>query len=453
MEKIIMDYRISPNIFVITLILLLTACSSNEIYRSEYKTCIYKVSGDCPKNAIQVHAPDKKDEYQLGFVEYDDQGQFRDRKQMNAVLDEYRRLAISNDMLLITYVHGWHHSAQPEDSNIISFRRMLADVSKMEGIGSKQQGRKKRKVIGLYIGWRGDSISVPYINGLTFWDRKNTAHDVGQQGVTELLLKVEEIVNVKIGMGKKNSPLMTSRLVVIGHSFGGAVVYSSLQKVLADRFIDSRRGKTFRDNAKGFGDLVVLINPAFEALRFAALYDLSQEGCRGYFNTQLPKLAILTSEADYATKYAFSIGRFFSTLFESHLTLERHYCNKPGNNGIQTMQISEGEADRNTVGHFKPYLTHRLNPSTDKKVRKDNFQIKQLQTVWAKHTNDIAVDFVGSQLESLKRTTPLNPYLNIKVDKELINDHNDIWRPQIVAFIRDLILISTTPVSEIKGSE
>ncbi len=445
-----MNHRISKNLFSLALVLFLTACSSNEIYRSDYKICNYKAPGDCNKSALQVYAPEEKNEYRLGFVEYDDQGQLRDRKQMNAVLDNYQRLAASDDVLLITFVHGWHHSAQPDDGNILSFRKMLADVSKMESTSSEQQLRKKRKVIGVYIGWRGDSISVPYVNDLTFWDRKNTAHDVGQQGVTEVLLKLEEIVNVKIGIGEENPPPMTSRLVVIGHSFGGAIVYTSLQKVLADRFIDSRRDKTYQDDAKGFGDLVVLMNPAFEAMRYAALYDLSQEGCRGYFNTQLPKLAILTSETDYATKYAFSIGRFFSTLFESHVTLERHYCNKPGNNGIQVMQINEGEADRNTVGHFKPYLTHRLNPATGQKVRKDDFQIKQLQTVWAEHTNDIAVDFVGSQLISLKRTNPLNPYLNITVDNELINNHNDIWRPQIIAFISDLIAISTTPVSNTK---
>lgn len=435
------------NIFSLTLVLLLVACSNNDIYRNVYSPCEYKTSGDCEKNALQVHAPDEAGEYQLGFVEYDDQGQLRDPKQRDAVVDAYRRVASSEDVLLITFVHGWHHSARPEDGNIQSFRKLLSEVSNMEGVGSKQQSRKKRKVLGVYIGWRGDSMNVPYINSVTFWDRKNTAHKVGQQGVTEVLLKLEEIVNVKTGIEEENPPPMTSRLVVIGHSFGGAVVYGSLQKVLADRFIDSRRGKTFKDDAKGFGDLVVLMNPAFEALRFAALYDLSQEGCRGYFSSQLPKLAILTSEADLATKYAFFAGRLFSTIIETHNTLDRHYCDKPGESGMKTMQISEGQADRNTVGHFEPYITHRLVPTTDVKERKDDFQIKQLQTVWATHTNDVAVDFVGSQLESLNRTTPLNPYLNVKVDKELINDHNDIWRPQIVAFIRDLIVISTTPVS------
>jgi hypothetical protein len=447
MESFVMYHRIFQYLITLTFVLLLASCSSNVMYRSDYEICTYKGSTDCSRNALQIHAPGEEGEYRLGFVEYDDQGQLRDPRQMNAVLDEYQRLAAFDDVLLISFVHGWHHSAQPGDGNIVSFREMLTKLSLMEDIGSKQQGRKKRKVIGIYIGWRGDSISVPYVNTVTFWDRKNTAHDVGQQGVTEVLLRLEEIVNVKKGIEEETPPPLTSRLVVIGHSFGGAVVYTSLQKILTDRFIDSRESKTFQGDAKGFGDLVVLMNPAFEAMRFSALYDLSQQGCRRYFKSQLPKLAILTSEADYATKYAFSIGRSFSTLFESHVTLERHYCNKPGAGGIQVMQIKEGQADRNTVGHFKPYLTHRLNPATDNKERSVDFQISQLQTIWAEHTNDIPVAFVGSQLESLNRTNPLNPYLNITVNKELINDHNDIWRPQIIDFIRDLIVISTTPVS------
>ena len=199
-----MKRHISQSLFLLLLLLFLTACSSNDIYRSDYEACNYKTSGDCAENALQVHAVDEQNEYRLGFVEYDDQGQLRDPKQMDAVLDEYQRIASSDDVLIITFVHGWHHSAKPEDGNIVSFRNMLGEVSKMESIGSAQQERKKRKVLGLYIGWRGDSISVPYVNNATFWDRKNTAHNVGQQGVTEVLLKLEEIVNVKIGTEEEN---------------------------------------------------------------------------------------------------------------------------------------------------------------------------------------------------------------------------------------------------------
>ncbi len=433
------------SLLVFSLILVVSACTANKMYRKDYVPCTYKGPGDCAESALQVYAPGAMDEYRLGFIEYDDQGQLHDPKQMEAVLNEYYQLAGTGDVLLIAFVHGWQHSAEPDDSNIVSFRKMLAQVSEVEGIGSEQQLRVKRKVLGLYVGWRGKSLKIPVVNGLTFWDRKSTAHDVGQHGVTEVLLRLEEIVNIKVGMKEEDPPPVNSRLVVIGHSFGGAVVYTSLQKILADRFIDSRRGKTFQDDAKGFGDLVVLMNPAFEALRFASLYDLSQNGCRRYFSTQVPRLAILTSEADYATKYAFTAGRLFSTLFESHLVLDRHYCSQPGKQGIQPMQIDEGQADRNAVGHFSPYITHRLEATTTRLERRADYKISDILTIWATHKNDEPLEFDGSRLVSLGRTTALNPYLNISVDKALINDHNDIWRPRVANFIRELIVISTTP--------
>lgn len=431
-------------LFVPILLFLLGACAGNDIYRDDYTPCIYSSANDCAHSAVQVSASGKDHEFHLGFVEYDDQGQLRDREQMDAVLNKYREMAGKEDVMLVAFVHGWHHNAKPGDSNIKSFRQLLAGVSNTESLASRQQRRNKRKVLGVYIGWRGESITVPLVRELTFWDRKNTAHDVGQQGVTELLLKLEEIINVRSGFSNNNKSAK-SRLVVIGHSFGGAVVYTSLQKVLADRFINSRKSKTHSGNASGFGDLVVLMNPAFEALRFATLYDLSQEKCRGYFPSQLPRLAILTSESDYATKYAFPAGRFFSTFFESHTSLKRHYCSRPGSKGVTQMDIKEGEADRNTVGHFDNYLTHDLKPLVQSKLRSKDFLISQLQTMWARHTNDKPVEFEGSQLVSLGRTVPLNPYLNIRVHKKLIKDHNDIWRPEIISFVRDLITISVTP--------
>jgi hypothetical protein len=99
---------------------------------------------------------------------------------------------------------------------------------------------------------------IPVINGLTFWDRKNTAEDVGYLGVTELLLKLEEISNIRNSV----KPPIKSRLIIIGHSFGGAVVYSATSQILMGRFMNSRPGKGFTDSAQGFGDLVVLLDLA-----------------------------------------------------------------------------------------------------------------------------------------------------------------------------------------------
>ena len=341
----------------------------------------------------------------------------------------------------------FHHSAEPGDDNIKEFRHLLTRISETEHANSKKLKQPARKVLGLYIGWRGDSITIPYINAVTFWDRKNTAHTVGLQGVTEVLLKLEEIVNVKAGTETTEPKPNNSRLVVIGHSFGGAVLYTSLQQILADRFIDSRKGKTFSGDANGYGDLVVLVNPAFEATRFATLYDISQEGCRRYFPSQLPKLVILTSEKDYATKYVFPLGRFFSTFFESDTTLTRHQCTEKGE---KELLVDEGEAGRNTVGHFDPYLTHHLVLAKTKRLRSAEFSYRALQNTWANQKAGGTLHFEDTDLIHLDRTRPLNPYLNITVDGELIHNHNDIWGDAVISFVRDLIVISTLPVQPTK---
>lgn len=434
--------ELSVLIFTLLSVLIFSGCAQNAAYRTDYRSCEYTQSGDCANHAIQHHAPDQPGEYYLSFVEFDDQGQLWDRKQLRKALETYQPIAGTHDVLLVAFIHGWHHNADPEDSNIKEFRRLLTKLSHAEF-----NGGTKRKVLGVYIGWRGESLTIPVINGTTFWERKNTAHKVGQQGVTEVLLRLEEIVNVKAGMDRAKPQPLKSRLVTIGHSFGGAVLYTALQQILEDRFIDSRQYKTSTGDANGLGDLVVLMNPAFEALRYATLYDISQDDCRSYFRSQLPKLAILTSETDRATGWAFPLGRFFSTFFETHTTLERHHCTGTGKSHISPMKIAEGDADRHTVGHFEPYLTHRLIPLTTPtpEKRSTKFDYRALQDLWSQQKRSGSFVFDNTELIHLGTTVPNNPYLNIRVDRHLIKGHNDIWHDDIVSFLRDLIMISTTP--------
>ncbi|SDZ09096.1 esterase [Nitrosomonas sp. Nm33] len=428
---------------VFTVFFIINGCAQKGAYRTDFTPCTFNQSDDCAQSAIQHHAPDQAAEYRLGFVEFDDQGQLHQRKQMEAVLDNYYPIAAKDDVLLILFIHGWHHDARPGDNNIQEFRKLLEKIARIENASANLNNHTPRKILGLYVGWRGESIEVPVLKETTFWERKNTAHEVGLQGVTELLLRLEEIVNVKTGMETIVPKPRNSRFIVIGHSFGGAVLYTALQQVMADRFVDSRPNKIFSDDAKGFGDLVVLMNPAFEAMRFATLYDISQQSCRHYFPSQLPRMAVLTSEKDYATRYAFPIGRFFSTIFETHTTLKRHHCTA---SGPKEIFIDEGEADRNTIGHFEPYLTHELVPATTKQLRGSDFSYRQLQNTWSKQTHEGTLHFEDVDLIHLGNTQPLNPYLNIYVDGKLIPDHNKIWGDSVISFIRDLIVLSSLPV-------
>jgi len=409
---------------------LLTGCASNEIYRSIYEPCSVSPGNACEQNSLHLYNTGKDNEYTLGFVEIDDQGQMRDRKQMQALLDTLYKKAAEESVLLNVFVHGWHHNARPGDPNIESFKDNLAKLSAIESRRSKQLKRPARKIVGVYVGWRGESLDVPPFNYLTFWDRKSTAQDVGYLGVSELLVKLEEIANVRNSM----IPPIKSRLVVIGHSFGGAVVYSATSQILASRFVDSQEGKGFTDTAKGFGDLVVLLNPAFEALRYAPFYDLAQSRC-SYFPEQVPRLAILTSEADSATGTLFPLGRVFSTFFETHHDIERNDCKHP-------LALDEGEADRNTVGHYLPLISHTLKP-LDKEKNMRVASYANMKNIWSTQTPGGSTQYGSTVLTHLNKTTPQNPYLNIRVDEEIIDGHNDVFNEKVMQFIRLLIGLST----------
>ena len=420
------------SLWMLSILFIITGCASNEIYRTDYTTCTVSSGSQCVKHSLQKHNANTDSEFMLGFVEIDDQGQLRDRAQMRALIDSLYQIAVNDSILINVFVHGWHHNAAPGDPNIESFKNALARLSKIEHDLSLTKHTATRKVVGVYVGWRGESITIPGLNYLTFWDRKSTAQEVGHLGVTELLLKLEEIANVKNSL----SPPIKSRLVVVGHSFGGAVVYNATTQILASRFIDSRAGKGYVDTAKGFGDLVVLLNPAFEALSYAPSYDLAQARC-SYFDNQVPRLVILTSEADYATKLAFPAGQTFSTFFETHNTIERNDCKF-------SLTLDEGEADRNAVGHYLPLISHTLKPVDEQTQQMAVANYTNMKNIWSTQTKGGATQFGSTVLTHLNKTEPRNPYLNIRVDKELIADHNDVFGGRVMDFLRLLIELSTT---------
>lgn len=433
---------------VLSVLVLLTACAPHTLYRSNYQRCVSaQPDTDCPASALQEYRPASPSEagYLLGFIEFDDQGQLFDRAQMTAVVNAvFEEAAPENkDLLMVVFVHGWKHSAAPGDDNIETFRAALRHLSAAEARIGRASGVPPRQVVGIYLGWRGGSVTVPVAKEATFWDRKNTAHKVGHGGVTEALNRLELVRKTKDALAPDGRS--STRLVVVGHSFGGAVVFSALSQILEGRFIHTAGPIGTVSNAEGFGSLVVLINPAFEAVRFAPLSDMSTE--RGtYFNAQLPVLAILTSEADDATRLAFPAGRLVSTLFEETRQVERY-------NGLtrQKEAIDQNKANITAVGHFDPYKTHDLRAAgQDRGAGSERPAADQPEETFFRNSqrweNDKPggeIPFSGSLLKRTGTSAGRNPYLVIRVDKQLIRDHNDIDDPRVIEFINQLILISS----------
>ena len=434
----------------ITLVLVaafaFAGCTPHKPYRTGTEICVSnQPAQDCQERALQAYKdtahPDAG--YLLGFIEFDDQGQVFERQQMDAVLTALQTEAASKNLLMVVFVHGWKHSAAPGDPNIETFRKSLERISELESRISRETGAEERKVVGIYLGWRGGSVTWPGVKELTFWDRKNTAHKVGHGGVTEVVSRLELVRKTQDAVegDQGRSP---TRLVVIGHSFGGAVVYSALSQILTTGFVDTVGPAGTLTDVKGFGDLVVLINPAFEATLFTSLSDMSNERPT-YFPAQLPVIAVLTSEADDATKRAFPIGRWFSTFFEKHREEKRI-------NGVTGEEevIDQKNANITAVGHFEPYRTHYLraagepgaavpDPPTVEASVERFFDVSRR---WEKDEPGSVIEFEGSVLERTPNSAGRNPYLVIRVDKQLIPDHNDIDDWRIASFVRQLILIA-----------
>jgi len=437
-------------------VIFLPACMGNSFYHPTFKPCtVENNANSCKTNSIQAYtSPDGSENYTLGFVEFDDQGQLFDRNQLDSLTEALYSDVNSKDLLLIVFVHGWRHNSEESDENLAEFKKILKGTSSLETAVSKSDNRNARKVVGVYLGWRGLSVNAPGLTFFTFWDRKNTAHKVGHSGVIEVLSKLEMIKNVRNQKLRDPGSPAPTQLVVIGHSFGGAVLYSALSQVLMDRFIHPDQNVGVDGDVAGFGDLVVLVNPAFEALQFSTLRQMSNK--RTYFNTQLPVLAVMTSEADTATGFWFPFGRFFSTLPEKYYGDEK-------------------SADRTALGHYDPFITHHLyyadydsqdedpeepncpgggkKPANKKAEQSENRQERKLQ-VESSNFRDVKegwdsdqlgfIGFPGSELEHhLDKSGPHNPYLNILVDKQIIPNHDNIYCKRVRDFIQHLIILSS----------
>ncbi len=430
----------------------LPACASFKQYRTDYGVCVSNElppPAECEAHALQQLAVGDDSEFLLGFIEFDDQGQLWDRKQMWAVIDRFAAELASRDLLMVVFVHGWKHSAQPYDGNIETFRAVLAGLANAEKQISEVTRQPQRRVGGVYLGWRGASITMPVVKELSFWNRKKIAQKVGKVGVTEVLDRFEQIRRVKDHVAGGAS---RTRLIAVGHSFGGALVYSALANDLGSGFVHTTGPDGTVSDVAGFGNLVVLINPAFEALLFAPLSDMSAE--RGtYFGSQLPVLAVLTSEADYATRYAFPMGRAFSTFLERERTITRF------NAVTRTDEtIDEEDANRKAVGHFEPYRTHLLYPTGEatreqapRLAAADSFaRLQQFGESWVTDKPGSKIPFQNFMLERTIDSAGRNPYLVIYVDKQLIRDHNDIADWRVINFLKQLILLSSQRPEEVQ---
>lgn len=445
--------------------------------------------------------------YELYIAEFDDQGRpFRGPKyptpegQVDRFLEAVRTKAGSSSAVtkeisdspkagthnsgvsIVVFIHGWKHGAAYDDGNVKSIRRLLNQLSVVEDVTGCN-----RKVIGLYVGWRGDGtrLGEPFETA-TFWSRKLAASHVAEGGIQEVLSSlraIQALSNANDAMSDKPDSSYSCnqriRLTTVGHSFGALIAYSAIsQSLVADMAQFREAGlsqtrlasnndieavpsqtKLASNNDIKNRNLTVLINPAVESIRFDALMALAEKAKPQRYSP--PILVAITSEDDFATRRLFPLGRTINTVTKQF----------PDDGGRGK------EANRRTIGHDGPVITHTLftinqSPTSDDskhhgcnvtatmpyeerikqdKVRAEAFKAQMGATANANSpgvfpryfcTNMSENEEDGENvlvLRSAHKFTNLNsPIWNVKTRKPVVTDHNDFTNAKLMEFIRQL---------------
>jgi Alpha/beta hydrolase family len=396
--------------------------------------------GDRWQVAVEKPVP-----FSMNFVEIDEQGMLADRAQAEAALAHAARPEPDGSYVVV-FVHGWHHNASSGDSNVNGFYDAMALVSRWN---------PQRQVKGIYIGWRGNSVPVPLLRYLTFWERKSTSDEVGRGSLLEFLLRLER------GVKPDNSD--HNRLVVVGHSFGASVTFNALAHLTMQRFLDGVYASGPGPRFRGYGDLVVLINPAIEAMRFMPLQSAMHHYARplpdgrppllDYSGETRPAVVILSSEGDWATHIAFPTARFFSTALEAHGNLSED------GKLVEQGPYSEWVLDRDTVANFEGFQTHemlRLAPgsssgsgSTARETPKSIDRRCSTLTaadMWSRlySPDGASAVFPDSAIEVRRstkkpRAPDRSPYIVAPISADIVRDHSDIGSPNLICWINQLL--------------
>ncbi len=347
-------FTFSASILFLVFIVATNGCMSNAPHRLKSESIdtnlINLISDSAQKKLIAQYSIENHPEFTLGFVEFDDQGDFWSRSQLNAlekvILKESERTD-TDGLLMMVFVHGWKHNAAVCDENVVCFREVLQGLYNTERIRARHKGILPRRIVGVFVGWRGLSVTPVGLTELSFWGRKETAHKVGKGQVLELFTRLE-VLRDRLNVDNNNT-----NLIIIGHSFGAAVTFSALSSLFLERQTRSDMRASYDDPddiVDGFADMVVLVNPAFEASLYTGIHELARNR-KSYSKNQPVVLTVIQSETDSATGLAFPVGQFFSTLFED------------------TSSKKQNDTLLTSLGNYEGYRTHSLV-----KISKNSFR-------------------------------------------------------------------------------
>lgn len=178
--------------------------------------------------------------YTLAAIEFGELGSYSDASK-GELSNTIQLLKSTERPLLVVYIHGWLNNATSGD--VGNFKGFLSRLSQ-----SRQVKIHRYNVFGVYFAWPGKTLDIPYLNYLTFWNRKQAAERIASNG--DCLDAIEQL--------SQTARLHENNYVfLIGHSFGGLILERTVEHTLR-----TLQGQKVRPP----WDLALMLNPASDSV-------------------------------------------------------------------------------------------------------------------------------------------------------------------------------------------
>ena len=374
---------------------------------------------------------------EIAIVEFKQDGKVPGDAQEKTALEAIQRLKEASEKrkeaseeskpdppLVVVFAHGWKHNAGVCDTNLACFRRALLGLSQVSRVPQEDGRSHVNSVVGVYLGWRGSPFER--FEQLSLFNRKGIAQDIARADGRKVLRNLEAA-----------SKEAGADMIVVGHSLGGALVFTALQEDLYER-IGDRDSETLHERAKlaleqnddfhGYGRMTVLVNPAVEAWEFEPYHQakLVRDGA--------PKLLVAASTADTA------MGKFFTAARLARIWRPQHY--------------GRGWSNFRGLGRFGPQVTHDLcrppkegegqppsdevsdensdEDSDENLCRCNNRFLSKLGTAKSTLTDE---SFYEAFSLTTRDEARCSPFVVAKTDETVIAEHSDIFNETFIRFL------------------